>query len=56
MRLSRQPKSLSISPRRPRRVSDIALRRAITPFGEALSTLPWLEGLAMLAFLMLAIG
>ena len=56
MRLSHQPKPLSISLRRTRRVSDIALRRAITPFGEALSTLPWLEGLAMLAFLMLAIG
>lgn len=56
MRLSHQPKPLNISVRRARQVSDIALRRAITPFGEALSTLPWLEGLAMLAFLMLAIG
>lgn len=37
-------------------VGEVALRQAMSPIGEMLSTLPWLEGLMLVAFLMLALG
>lgn len=35
---------------------EVALRQAMSPIGEMLSTLPWLEGLMLVGFLMLALG